>query len=401
MCKWILVAMATFLAGTVFSQTENQFKVKWDNALKIESVDKQFQIKMGGRLQYDMMFIRQDDTLSNHFAAENGSEFRRVRLYTSGSLYDNVVFKVQLDFAKGSVVLKDVYLRLTKLPVVGNFQVGNFKEPMGFEMLTSSNNNIDLERSLTDAFTPDRNLGMMLFNSWVKKRISASAGFFYNSDGSYKYQGNAYHLTGRFVVVPYLKTGNDFQLAHLGISYSHQFHDGTSLEYESRPESHLAPKYVALNFDEVKQVNKMAAELVLVYHQFSFQSEYIANAVTPSSTSALTASSYNLHAWYGIFSWMVTGEHRTYKMGLGAFDRVIPKKNFGKDGGFGALELSVRYSQIDLNAHELEGGKLNDLTIGANWFLNPVTRISANYIRADVVDLGLANIFEMRFQLVF
>jgi phosphate-selective porin OprO/OprP len=80
---------------------------------------------------------------------------------------------------------------------------------------------------------------------------------------------------------------------------------------------------------------------------------------------------------------------------------VIPTKNFGKYGGFGALELSVRYSQIDLNAHELEGGKLNDLTIGANWFLNPVTRISANYIRADVVDLGLANIFEMRFQLVF
>ena len=85
----IFLPLLILIATSLFSQTEEPYTVKWDNALKIESADKQFQIKIGGRIQYDVMFIHQDDSLDQHFDANNGTEFRRIRLYTSGKFFNN------------------------------------------------------------------------------------------------------------------------------------------------------------------------------------------------------------------------------------------------------------------------------------------------------------------------
>ena len=74
--------------------------------------------------------------IDNH----SGSEFRRIRLYTSGLIFGNIKYKVQFDFAGGEVRLKDAYIIITKVPFVGNIQVGQFKEPLGLEVLMSSNN---------------------------------------------------------------------------------------------------------------------------------------------------------------------------------------------------------------------------------------------------------------------
>ena len=40
---------------------------------------------------------------------------------------------------------------------------------------------------------------------------------------------------------------------------------------------------------------------------------------------------------------------RTYNSGVAAFDAPVVNHPLGKDGGFGAVELAVRYSDMDLN----------------------------------------------------
>jgi phosphate-selective porin OprO/OprP len=70
-------------------------------------------------------------------------------------------------------------------------------------------------------------------------------------------------------------------------------------------------------------------------------------------------------------------------------------------GGLGAWEVGVRYSQVDLNDSIVSGGELDDITIGLNWHLNPNVRVMLNYVRADLDDVGDADIFQTRFQVDF
>ncbi len=390
-----------FAGLSAVSQVSKNLDVFWDNGLKAESTNGDFKIKMGGRVQFDVMWIHQDDTLNKHFDAKNGAEFRRARIYTSGTIYKNIKFKFQMDFAGGVAVIKDAYIQLIKIPVVGNFRVGNFKEPMGLSMLTSSNFITEMERPLANAFDNDRNLGFMIFNQHLEKRLSWFAGYFYPTDNSGKYLGNKYNLVARITGLPVYNTNNGYKVLHLGVSYAYQYHDNTAISAKLRPEAHLAPTYLSLDVDNVTSVSDINGEFLMIFNTLSFESEYTFSAINLPSTSIYDKSSYNLFAYYATFSWFLTGEHKNYVKSKTTFGRLTPKNNMGQNGGFGAIELSLRYSNINLDDNDLQGGNMSSITGGINWYLNPATKIALNYVYANVNNYGKANIFQMRFQVTF
>jgi phosphate-selective porin OprO/OprP len=47
------------------------------------------------------------------------------------------------------------------------------------------------------------------------------------------------------------------------------------------------------------------------------------------------------------------------------------------------------------------GGEQQDITLGVNWYLNPVTRVMLNNVFANIKDVGNVNVFEVRFQIDF
>lgn len=401
MRRFFTLIVSIFLLSNLYSQDKVTLDTYWKNGLNFESSDKSFSVKLGGRIQYDVMFINQDDSLSTNFEAENGTEFRRARLYTSGTVYKTVKYKFQIDFAGNSVVIKDAYLRFTKIPFVGNITVGNFKEPRGFEMISSSNFITMMERSLANQFDNDRNVGIMLNNSFLNKRFSVYAGYFFPSGNNAKYSGNKYNLTFRITGLPYYKTDNGFKMIHLGGGFTYEDHDNELMSYSSRPEAHLAPKYLNVKIDNAANLMEINGELVLIFNRLSFQSEYTYASVKTSDFSALQEDKYAFSSVFGTLSWFVTGEHKNYSKSKGAFDRLNPQKNFGTKGGFGAVELAVRYSNLNLNYMDLNGGKMDNITFGINWYLNPVTKIVFNYVNSNIKDQGVANIYQMRFQITF
>lgn len=398
---YLLAALLLFGTLVVGQEVEKPtWTVKWDQGVKIDRSDEKFKIKIGGRIQFDVMNIWQDASLSDEFDAQNGAEFRRLRWYTSGTLYRNVKFKLQFDFSAGDAGVKDAYIQIIKIPVVGNFRVGHFKQPFGMEMQTSSKYIEFMERSLTNVFTPERDLGFMIFNTQFNKRLAWFAGYFYPTGSVGKYLGDQYRYTLRLAGQPIYKPEGTYTVLHLGAAFEHQFQHDQSLTYAERPETHLAPKYMNLTIDAVDQANVFGAEFAFVRGPFALQSEYMIASVLPSDTSSSQFTSYNYFAVYGILSWFITGEHRNYSQSSACFSRPTPKKNLG-NGGAGAWELAVRVSHLNLNDRDLEGGAMTDFTFGVNWYLNPATRVAFNYIYSDVLDTGYANIAMIRFYVNF
>lgn len=94
----------------------------------------------------------------------------------------------------------------------------------------------------------------------------------------------------------------------------------------------------------------------------------------------------------------MTGEHRRYSRSSGTFSFVRPQNNFGIGSGWGAWEVAARYSRLDLDDRNIKGGKLDNITVGLNWHLNPNTRVMWNYVNADRDNIGKADIYMMRLQ---
>jgi len=67
--------------------------------------------------------------------------------------------------------------------------------------------------------------------------------------------------------------------------------------------------------------------------------------------------------------WFLTGEHRAYNKSLGAFSGFAPTHPVRiRNRTWGALELGVRYSYIDLTDGPIEGGRMSILMPGVNWY---------------------------------
>jgi phosphate-selective porin OprO/OprP len=373
----------------------------WKDGLRLDSADGAVKLKIGGRIQNDWAYYCTDDKdigTADGDDFDEGVEFRRARLYVSGSIYDNVEFKAQYDFAGGDADFKDVYLGVKKVPYVGGVRVGHFKEPFSLEELTSSNYITFMERALPNTFAPSRNTGVMLHDAVLDKRLTWAAGFFRQTDDfGDGVGGRDYNMTARLTGLPlYEEDGK--RLLHLGVAYTHQNYEDDVIRFRARPESHLAPRVVDTGTIPAECGDLLGAEVAWVHGPFSLQGEYM-HAFVEGDSHFIGDPRFwaaSLQA-----SYFLTGEHRPYKTSSGTFDKVKPLANFGKDGGPGAWELAARYSYLNLNDAGVSGGRLRDFTLGLNWYLNPNLRVMWNYVRADPSDGGDVDIFQMRLQLAF
>jgi len=283
---------------------------------------------------------------------------------------------------------------------VGNLKVGHFKEPFSLDMLTSSNDITFMERGAPTVFKKQRNSGVQFSNSVLKGRATWAIGLFQNADKSGKAfgEGDGYSLTGRVTALPfYDKAAN--KLLHLGFAYSNRNPPGRTYSVKVKPESHAATAYLNTgNISGVTSRTMFGFEMALVLNSLSFQGEYIQTNVLSSGLQP------KFNGYYLEVGYFLTGEHKHYSTKSGIFKRVSPKRNFdpkGEQKGFGAVEVAVRYSSVDLNDKSIFGGVMDDVTFGLNWHLNPATRFSFNYIAANVREKGKSNIFQTRFQVAF
>jgi len=373
-CSLILTIAfgAVFFTNSAWSQDVNNFRA-------------------GGRVLNDWTWMSSDEDLKKHAGNfVDGTEFRELRLFSSGTLYESIDFKVQFDISDYEIDLKDVYIGFKGLPVY--IKAGHFKEPFSLEELTSKKYITFMERSLPSLFYPKWNSGLQLSSSAFNNRFTWAAGVFGDTDNrGYGDIEEGYNVTGRVTGLPvYVEDGE--KLLHLGLSLTSRS-TTSKVRYAQRPEAHLAPYLVDTRNFSADNIFIIDGEAATVYGPFSLQGEVFSTSVKSGTLKDPSFLSY-----YAQTSFFITGEHRPYKLGI--FTGVEPETNFG-DGSFGALELAARYSYLNLDNGIITGGKLSDITFGINWYLNLHSRIMLNYIRSDLIDVGIVNILSMRLQVDF
>jgi phosphate-selective porin OprO and OprP len=395
MRKLTLLTCAALLLGS--SPAWADWSVQWKDGFRVDNDEAGHSLKFGGRIQADFAAYDEDDSLSG-LGFEDGSEFRRARLFFSGTLYDKIEFKAQYDFADGSAAEpKDLYIGFLDLGPLDVLRVGHFKEPFSLEELTSSKYVTFMERALpVEAFSPARNTGVMVGSG--ADRWTWAAGAFHDSDDSAASTGDEINLSGRVTFLPFFDEDSG-SLFHVGLSATDRSSNSDSLRFRSRPESHLSPRVVDTGTFGGDGYQALDLELAFVAGRFSAQSEYI-----QATTDGVGGGDPDFDSFYVYGSFFLTDDHRSYDAGDGAFGRTKPSNPWGPDGS-GAWELAVRYSTLDLTDAGILGGEVDDITLALNWYPYSNVRWMLNYVLSDVDDNlgggGDANVIQTRFQIDF
>ena len=386
-----LLRVATSCALTAFlivPAASADWKSKWSNGHKIESEDGDFKLKFGGRIQADYHFEDCDPGLS---CDGDGFEFRRARLFFSGTIYEKIEFKAQYDFAGGDAEFKDVWIGLKTGK--GKVKFGHYKEPFSLEELTSSKYLAFLERSLNNVFASGRNSGIGFEGK--SDRVTWGVGAYYDADGfGVSTNEDNINLTGRVVFRP-LFEDKGRNMFHIGVAAT-QKDRASSIRFRVRPEAHFTNRFVDTGSFAADDALILGLELAGVHDSFWWAAEY-----NQADVSTPAGGDPTFDGGYVQVGYVFGDNYRRYKTSSGTFDRQKPDSNWGKDGGKGAWEIALRYSTVDLTDAGISGGEEDNLTLGVNWYPNPATRLMINYVMADVKDAADADFVLVRWQVDF
>ncbi|QDU82221.1 Porin O precursor [Polystyrenella longa] len=350
--------------------------------------------QLTGFMQIDTGWFEQDDANKAVLGdIQNGADFRRARLAAVGEVWENVGYMLEMDFAAGGrPSFMDVWFEI-KNDEAGNVRIGQFRQPFGMDGQTSIKDISFLERGLPFAFLPFRQIGMMYYgNSEVEDTTWAVSGFRFPTDPFGGNIGDSGGYGGAARLTRLLIDHGDDGVVHVGAGYVYIDPANDFVQYQNQPEffvsetggSGLVPQGVPNNVPPFVDTGAMPTEHVnLINAEFGASAGplHTQAEVFYSMLSRLNGSSVTFNGAYAQAGYVLTGESRAYNRKAGVFGRVVPDNPFGRSG-IGAWEVAARWSYIDLNDEDIQGGRLNDTTLGLNWYLNKFTKVQFNYIHA-------------------
>jgi len=359
-CRVLLFA---FLAGLLPALTAGAAETSFDleDGAEVEWDDDRY-LRLGGRIHYDVARFDDDVTL-----LEDEQDFRRARAILRAR-YDDWQFRADYDF--GIVEgWRNLYVRYRGWDRK-RLTIGNQVAPFSLDDLASSNDLAFLERSLTSALSPGMLTGVSL-RAWGDD-WSATAGVFGDelSDLDRRtVEGTS--VIGRVTWAPVRKKR---RVLHLGLAQEYRSVDSNEeVRIRARPESRLTDERL-VNTDRLPGVDALwttGLEFMGILDNVRLQSEFMRMGLSGGPNEA------DFTGGYVQAGWVVTGERYRYSRSRGVPTAVRPK------GDWGALEVSARYSTLDLDDGPVTGGKQSQITAAVSWYMSEQLRVSVNYSRYD------------------
>ncbi|HEY6894652.1 MAG TPA: porin [Rhodanobacteraceae bacterium] len=350
--------------------------------------------------RYDVNDFSDDRKPDGSHAFEDSSTNRRKELGLS--LKKKGVYDAIVDYEYQGKTWLDTNVRFYSKAFFGAdygaFRFGYSKTPFSFEGNTPTKSDAFLELALpSQAMFEGRRTGV----DWLFERplYVVNVGYYWGQDLLGDNDGTTFG--GRIAWTPFKDDGN---VLHLGIAATREDRDATtdgrgvhhapSVTISSPPEAGLTPVRLVSSgaLSGAGTVDRTGLEALWIGGPWSVQGEWLREDVSRTGANP----DFGASGGYIFGSWVLTGESRPYAKGN--TDNIKPKNRWG------AFELLLRYSEIDLDDAPVQGGREHDWTLGANWYLTSHFKFQANYIKAysDKGNLSLdPTIFELRGQLMF
>jgi len=386
---------------------EMRTKVQGTNAYRFYNLEElKMSGKIGAKYAVDGAAFATGDGLDDF---DSGIELRRARIYAKGDclLVLPVSYQLEFGYIPDEFYIEESYLAFMDIPWIGELRGGQYQAPMGLDVVTSSRDITFMEPAAPlQALAPGVNAGLQIGRPIMHQRATWRLGLF--TDGVGQDFGDAATDYGRAIMritgLPFYQvnpeTPEAAKLLHCGLSANILYSAGNTVRYRSRPESHLAPHVVDTGDMQADGALVVGAEAAWVNGSFAVQGEYLHSWVRE-----LNGQVPGFAGVYVSASWFLTGESRPYDRAEGIFGRVIPKRNFDwGHGGWGAWELAARYSFVNLDSADVDGGRLSMLMVGVNWHLHPHVkwRFNCGFGRVNGrAPEGNFSVFETRVEMDF
>jgi phosphate-selective porin OprO/OprP len=238
---------------------------------------------------------------------------------------------------------------------------GQFKQPLGLEELTSTRNADFISKAAaSNALAPGRRLAANYAYAGEGWGVSASAlDRSLNAGGP---QGAGYAV--RATWAPIRTSGRTL---HLGLAHvSHDIPGGTQ-RLSARPQSDLSSERIidSGRFTDASRLDTRSAEGVWLAGPLKLQAEYLQGTLERT-----TAPDYTARGGYLSAVWNLGGEAWSYRDGL--------PRSPSPASARGLWQLSARLETLDLDDAGIEGGRMDAITLGVNWYGGDHFRLSLN-----------------------
>lgn len=356
---------------------------------------------------------------------KSGDVFRRARIGIDGSAPGDIDYRILFDFGGSGVEntgqLYEAWLQYNGLKPA-HIKVGAFSPSLGLEDQGSTNGMPFLERSaIVDVqravAAGDTRTAAQIYGygaHWLAAAAVTGRTIGVINTGTAaavaQTYGDQLGYTARLAGTPL--HGEDW-LVHLGVNASYV--DKTpnaagpattgvtpygAVAFGNTPEIRVdGTKLVNTGNIPARHADTRGAEFAAQKNNLLLQAEYQRLGVDRSDGQP----DPHFTGYYVQGVWTITGEPRRYNIATAAFDAPAIAHPFNLSrGGWGAWELGVRYSDLDLDydagavgtlqsASGVRGGEEKNLTLGLNWYWNSVARLMFDYQRVQIDRISPAN----------
>lgn len=368
--------------------------------------DGNFTAVINGRViaHYRSVFDHPDDTPPSAGAARIQPDtlfLRQARIDLQGTVYKQFEYRLYLDFPTGQQsntgtaassttgTIQDAYIGWRPSNDFG-LRIGQFKEPISQEQTTTLRATDFAERSVLDRLAPGRELGIMVHGKPFGGAFEYELGAFNGGGRAVGDNNDQKEAAGRLRVSPFKSSeeGSFFKGLRLGVSGSVSEIDPPPTAAQTGDLLDLTSTELNVKFLDIGGAaivdgyrTRVGLEFTWLYEFLGLRAEWLRRTDTlnlaGSATKRIPVTAYSVS-----LTAILTGEKKVLE------DRIVPLHPFDLEGGWGALELAVRFAALRVDDDVLafsataspNANAVRTTTVGLNWYLTRNVRISPDVI---------------------